>query len=133
MHLTVCFGQNFDTHFFFNFRDIFIVINLCLFYSSLFRLFVLLQRSLRQSQVFQLDPLRGKDASEILDSGRQQAISGAILRGITDILNGPELDSSLRDWQLEITQVLKLIDIRTQFVSRKKDSVKQDKKRKYSF
>ena len=25
MHLTVCFGQNFDTHFFFNFRDIFIV------------------------------------------------------------------------------------------------------------
>lgn len=93
----------------------------------------MLQRSLRQSQVFQLDPLRGKDASEILDSGRQQAISGAILRGITDILNGPELDSSLRDWQLEITQVLKLIDIRTQFVSRKKDSVKQDKKRKYSF
>ena len=105
MHLTVCFGQNFDTHFFFNFRDIFIVINLCLFYSSLFRLFVLLQRSLRQSQVFQLDPLRGKDAPEILDSGRQQAISGAILRGITDILNGPELDSSLRDWQLEITRV----------------------------
>ena len=92
-----------------------------------------MQRSLRQSQVFQLDPLRGKDASEIVDSSRQQAISGAILRGIADILNGPELDSSLRDWQLEITQVLKLIDIRTQFVSRKKDSVKQDKKRKYSF
>ena len=93
------------TPIFFNCGDIFIV-NLCLcLLCSLFQLFVLLQRSLRQSQVFQLDPLRGKDASEILDSGRQQAISGAILRGITDILNGPELDSSLRDWQLEITQV----------------------------
>ena len=83
-----------------------------------------MQRSLRQSQVFQLDPLRGKDASEILDSGRQQAISGAILRGITDILNGPELDSSLRDWQLEITRVSQLTYVPNLFPGRKTQSTK---------
>ena len=104
MHLTVALGKILTPIFFFKFWGHFYS-KVCVCYSSLFRLFVLLQRSLRQSQVFQLDPLRGKDASEILDSGRQQAISGAILRGITDILNGPELDSSQRDWQLEITRV----------------------------
>jgi len=67
---------------------------------------------LRQSQVFQLDPLRGEDAPDTVVTSRQHAISGAILQGITNMLNGTELDSNLRDSQLEITQVKTTPDLR---------------------
>ena len=67
------------------------------------------QTSLRQSQVFQLDPLR-EDVSDIPVTARQRVLSGAILEGITNILNGPELDPALRDCQLEITQVKNTVD-----------------------
>lgn len=67
------------------------------------------QTSLRQSQVFQLDPLR-EDVSDIPVTARQRVLSGAITEGITNILNGPELDSAVRDCQLEITQVKNTVD-----------------------
>ena len=74
-----------------------LVVNIYFFYLN--------QASLRQSQVFQLDPLRGEDTPVIPDTTRQHVISAAILQGIRNILSGSELDSSLRDCQVEITQV----------------------------
>ncbi|XP_068682020.1 ribosome-binding factor A-like [Montipora foliosa] len=61
--------------------------------------------SLRQSQVFQLDLLQEDDSPDKRVTARQRVISGAILDGVTNILNGPELDSNLKKCQIEITQV----------------------------
>lgn len=61
--------------------------------------------SLRQSQVFQLDLLQEDDPPDKRVTARQRVISGAILDGVTNILNGPELDSNLKNCQIEITQV----------------------------
>ena len=65
-----------------------------------------MQASLRQSQVFQLDLLQEDDPPDKRVTARQRVISGAILDGVTNILNGPELDSNLKNFQIEITQVI---------------------------
>lgn len=62
--------------------------------------------SLRQSQVFQLDPLREDEPQDKRVTARQRVVSGAILEGVTRILNSLEVDASLRDCEIEITQVM---------------------------
>ena len=65
-----------------------------------------MQASLRQSQVFQLDPLREDEPQDKRVTARQRVVSGAILEGVTRILNSLEVDTSLRDCEIEITQVI---------------------------
>lgn len=62
--------------------------------------------SLRQSQVFKLDPLREDEPQDKRVTARQRVVSGAILEGVTRILNSLEVDRSLRDCEIEITQVM---------------------------
>lgn len=65
-----------------------------------------MQASLRQSQVFKLDPLREDEPQDKRVTARQRVVSGAILEGVTGILNSLEVDRSLRDCEIEITQVI---------------------------
>ena len=59
----------------------------------------------KQSQVFQLDPVKGDAAPVIPDTKQQKTLSQAILHGITDMLMGSDLNCNLRSYQLEITEV----------------------------
>ncbi|KAJ7351141.1 hypothetical protein OS493_036343 [Desmophyllum pertusum] len=72
--------------------------------------------SLDQSEVFQLDPLKGEDAPDIPDTIKQRTRSDTLLGVVQDVLNGPELSPVLSpilgDFQVEITQVKITRDLR---------------------